>query len=112
MPIALTIFLHELTVGEGGLGAFVEILHVGVGRGRVEVEVIFLNVFPMVTLSATEAKEPFFQERITAIPERQGKTQPLVLIGDPGEAVFSPPVGSRTSMIMGEKIPDSACGAV
>src|SRR5919197_5737606 len=108
MPIALTIFLHELTVGEGGLGVFVEILHVGVGRGRVEVEVIFLNVLSMVTLSATEAKEPFFQERITAIPERQGKTQPLVVIGDPGEAVFTPAVGARTGVLVWKKIPGSA----
>src|SRR5207302_11007826 len=90
MPIALTVFLHELTVGEDGLRIFVEILHVRVGGGRVEVEVIFLHVFPMIALTATEAKEPFFQDRITAIPERQGKTQPLVVIADPGETVLTP----------------------
>ncbi len=112
MPIALAIFLYELMVGEGGLGIFVEILHVGVGGGRVEVEVIFLDVFPMIALIASEAKEPFFQDRITAIPERQGKTQPLVVIGDAGEAVLAPTIGSRTGVIVRKKIPGSAGGAV
>src|SRR5262249_60753258 len=97
MAITLPIFLHELTVREGGLGIFVEILHVGVSGGRVEVEVIFFDVLPMVALIAREAKEPFFQERIAAIPERQGKTQPLVVIRDAGEAVLTARIGSPTA---------------
>jgi hypothetical protein len=83
-----------------------------VSGGRVEVEIIFLDVFPMIALTATEAKEPFFQDRITAIPERQGKTEPLVIIRDASETVLTPTVGSRTSMIMGKKIPGSAGRAV
>jgi hypothetical protein len=112
MSIALAICLDELTVGEGGLGIFVEILHGGVRGGRVEVEVIFLDVFPMIALIASEAKEPFFQDWITAIPECQGKTEPLVVIADPGEAILTPTVGSRPSMIMGKKIPGSTSRAV
>src|SRR5262245_5731647 len=82
MSIALAVFLDKLTVGEGGLGIFVEILHVGVGGGRVEVEVIFLDVLPMIALTASEAKEPFFQDWVTAIPQRQGETEALVIIGN------------------------------
>jgi hypothetical protein len=82
------------------------------GRGRIEVEVIFLNVFPMVTLVPSEAKEPFFQDRIMAIPERQGKAQSLVVIGDPSEAVLAPPVGARTGVLVWKKIPGIARGAV
>ena len=103
MSIALAIFLYELMVGEGGLGIFIEILHVGMGGGRVEVEVIFFNVLPMIAFIAGEAKEPFFQDRITAIPERQGKTQPLVVIGDASETVLTPAIGSRTSVIVWKK---------
>jgi hypothetical protein len=66
----------------------------------------------MVALTATETKEPFFQDRITTIPERQRETQPLVIIGDAGETVLTPTVGSRTGVIVGEKIPDCAGCAI
>jgi hypothetical protein len=82
------------------------------GGGRVKVEVIFFDILSMIAFRAAEAKEPFFQDRITAIPERHGKTQPLMVIADPGEAVLTPAVGSRTSVIVWKKIPGSARGAV
>jgi hypothetical protein len=66
----------------------------------------------MITLIASKTKEPFFQDRITTIPQRQGETEALVIIGDAGETVLTPPIGSRTSMIVREKIPGIARGAI
>jgi hypothetical protein len=66
----------------------------------------------MITLAASEAKEPFFQDRVTTIPERQGKAQPLVVIRDASEAVFTPAIGPRTGVIVRKKIPGSPGGAV
>jgi hypothetical protein len=66
----------------------------------------------MITLAPSEPKEPFFQDRIMAIPKRYGKAQPLVVIGEPGEAVLPPAIGARTSVIVWKKIPGSAGGAV
>src|SRR5207249_7119511 len=46
----LPVFFRQSGVGVGGLGIFVEIFHVGVSRRRVEIKVIFLDIFAVVAL--------------------------------------------------------------
>ena len=39
------------------------------GRSGVQVEVILLDVFAVVSLGAGDAEEPLFQDPITAVPK-------------------------------------------
>jgi len=43
---------------------------------------------------------------------RQGRAQPLLVVGDPSQAVFAPAVGSRTGLVVAEAIPRVAALAV
>ena len=56
----------------GRLGILVEVLHVGMGRCVVEVEVILLDVLPMIAFAVSQPEEAFFENGILPIPQRQG----------------------------------------
>ena len=51
---------------------------------RVEVEVVLLDVLAVVTLAIGEAKEAFFDDRISSIKECERKAQSLLLVGEAG----------------------------
>ena len=91
---------------------FVEVLHVRMRRGAVQVEVVFLDVFAVVTLAVGQPKEPFFQDRVPAVPKRQGKAKLLVIVGNSRQPVFTPAVGARPRLIMREIVPSIAIFAV
>ena len=43
-------------------------------RGRaVEVEVVFLDVFAVIALAVGQSEQPFFEDGIVAIPQRQAE---------------------------------------
>ena len=65
---APAVFLQQIVVGEGRLRILVERLLVAVRRGRAQVVVALLHVLRMVALRVRQAKEPFLQEGILAIP--------------------------------------------
>jgi len=54
-----------------------------VGRSAVEVEVIFLYIFAMITLAVGQTEGAFLEDWIPAIPESNGETELLLIIGDP-----------------------------
>src|SRR5436309_1097437 len=54
--VAPPVLRHERVVGERRLRIFVEALHVGVGRGRVEVEVVLLHVLAMAAAPRRAAR--------------------------------------------------------
>jgi hypothetical protein len=68
---ATTIFFDEPGVRELRLRIFVEGFHVGVGGRGVEIEIAFLDVLAMVAFRTGESEEPFFEDRIAAVPEGQ-----------------------------------------
>ena len=72
----------------------VQVLHVRVRGGAVEVEIVFLNVLAMIAFAICQAKQTFFQDGIPAIPERNCETKLLLVIADPGKTVFSPTIGA------------------
>jgi len=59
-----------------------------VGRRRVEVEVVLLDVLAVVALAVGEAEEALLEDGILSVPEGQGKAQPLLVVGIPRQAVF------------------------
>ncbi len=106
------ILLQQARVGKLGLRILVQALHVGV-RGRVvEIEIIFLDVFPVVALFAGQPEETLFQNRVAAIPQRQGEADALVPVANAGQPVFVPPVGAQVRVFEREIAPSIAIGAV
>src|SRR5581483_9457768 len=99
-------------VREFGLRVFVEALHVGVRRGRVEVEVILLAVLTVIALAAGQAEEAFFQDRVAPVPEGEREADALVVIGDSGDAVLAPAVSLRARVVVRQVIPRRAVRAV
>jgi hypothetical protein len=90
------------------LRILVKVLHVGMGRRVVEVIVEFLDIFPMISFMAVQAKEPFLKYGVLAIPEDKSKTEVLVDIGDACWAILTPPVYARVRVVIGEIIPGFA----
>ena len=83
----------KIVIGISRVRVLVEILHVGVGRGAVEIEIVFLDVLAVVAFAVGQAEQPFLEDRVLAVPEGQGKTQDLMVIADPCESVLPPTVG-------------------
>ena len=108
IPVALPVRLHKVVVRERGLRILVEVLHVGMRRGVVQVVVILLHVLPVVPLAIGQAEEPFFEDGIGTVPEAQGKTEELGVVGDAGDPVFPPPVGAGPGLIVREVGPGIA----
>jgi hypothetical protein len=46
----------------------------------------------VIGLAVGQAEQTFFQDRVPAISQSNGKTELLLVIGDPGQTVFSPAV--------------------
>jgi hypothetical protein len=84
----------------------------GVTRQPIEIPPILLDVFTMVSLRTGKAEHPFFQDRIDAIPQRQGQTQIMVNVRQARHAVFVPSVCPRSGVIMGKETPGVAAVAV
>ncbi len=104
--------LDQICVGVGGLRIFVEILHVRVSRRTVEIKVILLHVLAMITLTVGQAEQALFQNRVFSIPQGHREAQPLLVIGNSGQAVFAPAVRPRPGLVMTEVIPRIAPFAV
>src|ERR1051325_1439108 len=66
----------------------------------------------MISLVASQAKEPFFQNRIATVPQCEGETDLLMTVGDARNSIFVPTVGARPRMIVREVIPGTAIRTV
>ena len=68
LAITPPVRLHQVGVGKGRLGIFVEVFHIGMGRCAVEIEVVLLDVLPMVAFAVGQAEEPLLEDRVLAVP--------------------------------------------
>jgi len=107
-PAALTVRPDQVIVGKGCLRIFVQVFHVRVGRGALEVKVILLDVFTVIAFVVGEAKEAFLDDRVAAIPERNGKAEQLFVVADSCQTVFTPVIGAGSGLIVGEIRPSIA----
>src|SRR3989441_5897591 len=112
VPAAATVGLHQIRVGEGGLRVLVEILHVGVRRGAVEVKVVLLDVLTVIGFAVGEAEQTLLENRILAVPQGQREAQLLLVVGKTGQAVFPPTIGAGARLVVAEVLPRVAAFAV
>jgi hypothetical protein len=76
--------------------------------GSVQLKEILLDVLPVVALGVRQAEEALLQNRILAVPQRQGEAEPLFVVADARQAVPSPAVGPGARLIVGEVAPGIA----
>src|SRR2546430_14179411 len=82
------VLVDEPRVGELGLRIEVAPAHPRVrGRG-VEVEPVLLGVLAVVALGPGQAEDAFLEDRVAAVPEREGETERLAIVAYAGEAVL------------------------
>ena len=104
--------LDEIGVGKGRLRILVEVLHVRMGRRAVEVEVVLLDVLAVIALAVGQAEEAFLEDGVLAVPQGQGEAEPLLVVGDAGQAVLAPAIGAGAGLVVAEVIPGVAAFAV
>ena len=106
------VFLHQAGVGVFRLGVFVQEFHIRVSRRVIQVKVVFLHVLAVVALVSAEAKQPFLQDRITAVPEGRREADVLMTVRDAGNAIFAPAISSGTRVVVREIFPRRAVDTV
>ena len=105
LPAAGTAGIDKVGVGKRRLRILVQIFHVRMGRRAVEVEVILLDVFAVVAFAVRQTEQAFFENWIFAVPEGQREAEPLLVVGDAGQAVFAPAIGARAGLIVARSSP-------
>src|SRR5690348_15277920 len=75
------------------------------GRGRVEVEVVFLDVLAVIAFAVGESEQPLLEDRIVAVPQGQREAEPLLLVGHPGQPVLAPAIGAGAGLVVTEVVP-------
>lgn len=78
------------------------------GWRRIKVVVELFDVLPVVSLMTSNTKETFLEYRILAVPQRQPKTETLVVIRDTSQTILAPPICARSRVLMGEMAPSVA----
>jgi hypothetical protein len=79
---AAPVCFYQIPIRKFPLGIFVEILHVGVCRCAVHIEVVLLDVFAVIAFTVREAEEALFQDWVLTIPQRHGKAETLLIVGN------------------------------
>jgi len=94
------------------LRIFVEHFQVGVGGGGIQVVIELLAIFSVIALRIGKAKETFFEDWITPVPESEGETEPLMVIAEAGESIFAPTVRTAARLVVGKISPRIAIRAI
>src|SRR5205823_8219192 len=64
------VLFDQLRIRIRSLRVLVQVLHVGVRRSAIEIEVIFFDILAMIAFVAGQAEKTFFQNWVMLIPER------------------------------------------
>src|ERR1044071_7047971 len=75
------------------------------GRSTVQVEIVFLDVLAVIAFAVGQPEQALLENRILAVPERDRKTQPLLVVANSRKTVFPPAVGARAGLIKAEIVP-------
>ena len=102
----------QVVVGERPLRIVVAPPVERVARQRVDVPPVLLGVLAVVALVAGQAEDPLLEDRVAAVPEREREAEPLLDVGEAGQAVLAPAVGPRAGVVVREVVPRLAVGAV
>ena len=74
-PGAARIGLHQIAIREFRLRILVEILHVGMRRRAVEIEVVLLDVLAVIAFAVGQSEQALFQDRVASVPQCEREAQ-------------------------------------
>src|SRR5262249_38636919 len=112
LPGPVLVGFDQIQIWEFALRILVEVLHVGVRGGAVDIEVVLLHVFAVIAFAVGKPEETLLQDGIPLIPQRERETEPLAVVRDPGETIFSPSISTRPRLVMRKVVPGIAIIAV
>src|SRR5260370_25250136 len=78
----------------------------------IEIVIELLHVLAVIALLSAQPEQPFFQDGIAKVPERDGEAEELVPIADARDAVLVPAIGARAGVVVRKIFPGGALGAV
>jgi len=111
-PVPLAVGPHQVLVGIRRLGILVEVLHVGMRRRAVEVEVVLLDVLAMIPFVIGQPEQTLLEDRVLPVPQRKREAKILSVVRDTCQAVLTPAIGPGASLIVAEVVPGIARLAV
>src|SRR5262249_11379751 len=77
-------------------------------RRAVEVEVVLLHVLAVIAFAVGQAEQAFLQDRIGAVPERDGEAEALLIVTHTRYPILTPTIGTRSRLIVTEVVPGVA----
>src|SRR4051812_16901857 len=80
--------------------------------GAIEVKIIFLDVFAVITLAVGQPKQPLLEDRVLAVPQRDRKAQKLPVVTVTSQPILAPVVGARPCLVVGKIVPGVAILAI
>src|SRR6185295_951982 len=95
----LPIVFDQSVIRISSLRVLVEVLHVGMGRRAIEIEITLLGVLTMVPFSIVQSEQAFFQDRILPVPKRQGKAENSIIVTNARQSVLAPVISARPRLI-------------
>src|SRR6185312_1787285 len=69
-------------------------------------------VLTVIAFAADQAEGPLFENRVVAVPERQGEAEQLLPVADAEQPILIPAIGFGASLIVRQIVPRRAVGAV
>jgi hypothetical protein len=110
-PVA-PVLVDQIQVRISRLWVLVEVLAVGMRRGRIKVKVYLLDIFAVVAFAVGEAKKSLFQDGVVSVPESRRQAKYLITIAKSPDAFFAPAVGIATGQVVVDVRPGIAIGAI
>ncbi len=111
-PRAALIGRDQVGVREGRLRVLVEEPEIRARRRRVEVEVVLLDILAVVALAVGQPEQALLEDGIATVPQGEGETQHLAVVGEAGDPVLAPAVGAGAGLVVAEIRPRVAVLAV
>src|SRR5207244_9102798 len=78
----------------------------------VEVEVVLLDVLPVIAFGPGESEQPLLEDGVSLVPQRQAEAQALMVVRDAEKTVLTPPIRPRARVIVREVLPGVPSGRV
>ena len=72
---------------------------------RIEVEIAFFDVLPVVSFRPGESEQTFLQDMVATVPECQSKTEAALAVRDSQQTILPPAVSAAPRMLVRKVIP-------